>query len=92
MTFRNATPELLKNFRLSKDLSQARFAKKIGVSQATVSKAERFIDSINMGYLVKINEAFPVTKVREIKKNTFYPPKVSKPSFLRLCKLRFKYH
>ena len=76
------SPENVKKFRLSKGMSQAAFAKKLGVSQATVSKSERDRDSLNVSYLVKMKAAFPMR---------VEPPKFVKPKFWKLCKLRFKY-
>lgn len=76
------TPENVKNFRLSKGLSQAEFAEKVGASQATVSKAERSGEALSTKYLVKIRKAYPM-KVEQ--------PKFVKPSFWKLCKLRVRY-
>lgn len=55
------TPENVKAFRISQGMTQKEFADKIGVSQATVSKAENNIKDLRVSYLVKMQQAFDIS-------------------------------
>lgn len=56
------TPEDVRAFRKEKGMTQKEFANKIGVSQPKVSLAERNYEDLTVGYLVKMQKAFDVTK------------------------------
>lgn len=82
------TSDDIKRIRKDEGMSQARFAKRLGVSQATVSKVESGT-SPSDAFLTKLSEN--LFGGRGSVSRTVSPPKFVKPSFWKLCKLRFKY-